>query len=324
MGTDVAQAVIRETESHRARDYLRRTYHLALAYATLFLGSIGGLGLLLWQAQLYVTLAQRSNVETLTLAFLFIFFGYLAFLSAGGAWGALQIAYYELLARAGAGRVEVERRKARRRRRGALPPAIALNAVLEHAERPHQPFTLAVCDAVGPAGHLVIDGAEIRHVDGLGGGSNSLMAFFVHQVNALLQERGEPGDLDIVAWKQIDDELTEQHLGLVRFARNLERQLGAAELWPKRTLTDDDCRRLERQLAQVCPALRNEALLPDWEYAAQHQLPLIPEPLGLVSLQRTERRVDPLASMGCAVVVVLAALIVLALLIAFPPWVPGK
>jgi len=323
MGTNVAQSVIRETESHSARDYRRRTYHLALAYAALFLGSIAGLGLLLWQAQLYITLAQRSNVETLTLAFLFIFFGYLVFLSAGGAWGAAQIAYYELLARAGVGRTEVERRKAQRRR-GSPPPSVALNAVLEHAERPHQPFPLAIGDDAGPAGRLIIDGAEIKHVDGLGSGSNSLMAFFVHQVNALLQERGEAGDLDIVAWKKIDDELTEQYLGLVRFARNLERQLGAAELWPKRTLTDEDCRRLERQLAQVCPALRNEALLPDWEYAAQHQLPLIPEPLGLVSLQRTEQRVDPLASMGCAVIVVLAALVVLALLIAFPPWVPGK
>jgi hypothetical protein len=46
--------------------------------------------------------------------------------------------------------------------------------------------------------------------------------------------------------------------------------------------------------------------------------------LGLVSLRRNERRVDPVASMGCAVLVVLAVVFVLAIFVVFPPWVPGK
>ena len=63
--------------------------------------------------------------------------------------------------------------------------------------------------------------------------------------------------------------------------------------------------------------------MPDWEYAGEHKLPIIPEPLGLVSLSRSERRVDPVASMGCAVVVVLGTVLILAAFILFPPWVPG-
>jgi hypothetical protein len=323
--TDVVEAAIRETETRSPREYRRRVRHLALAYTALFGGSVAGIALLVWQAQLYVTLAQRSNVETLTLAFLFVFFGYVGYLSLGGAVGAARIAYYGLLGALGSNREAVERRKAAALggRRGT-PPTVALNYVLEQEGRPGRPFTVALADGAGPAGRLEIDGAKITHLEAFGDGSNSLLAFFVHQVNDLLHRRGAPAGLDIVAWKKIDDEQTEERLGLIEFARNLERHLGAGELWPKRTLTQDDCRELERRLSTICPALRDEAFLPDWEYEAEHQVPLIPEPLGLVSLQRSERRVDPVASMGCAVMVVLAVVVVLAVFVAFPPWVPGK
>jgi hypothetical protein len=324
-GADFVQTAIRETESHGPQEYRRRVRHLALAYTGLFAGSIAGIALLIWQAQLYVTLSQRSNVETLTLAFLFVFFAYVAYLSAGGAWGALRIAYYAIRVRVGGDHDEIERQKARTlaSHRGS-PPAVALNMVLEREREAGGSFRLAITDTAGAAGQIEIDGAEVRHLEALSGGSNSLLAFFVHQVNQVLQESGREGGLDIVTWKKIDDEQTEQHLGLVRFARNLERHLGAEALWPKRKLTDEDCRELERRLSEVCPALRNEAFLPDWEYEARHQLPLIPEPLGLISLQRTERRVDPVASMGCAVLVVAAVVLVLAVFIVVPPWVPGK
>jgi hypothetical protein len=121
----------------------------------------------------------------------------------------------------------------------------------------------------------------------------------------------------------IDDEQTLQYHGMVHFARRLERHLDADELWPKIVLSDDDLAALERRLAAVCPALRSEGFLPDWEYEAEHKLPLIPEPLGLVSLSRSERRADPVASMGCAALVVVAAVAILALFTVFPPWVPG-
>ncbi len=120
------------------------------------------------------------------------------------------------------------------------------------------------------------------------------------------------------------EEAAEQYHGLVEFARRLEGQLGKGALWPKVTLTDEDCAELQQRLSEICPAVRNEGFLPQWDYAAEHKLPIIPEPLGLFSLSRTEKRVDPVSSIGCALWVVAAVVAILGLFVLFPPWVPGK
>ena len=322
---NIAQTVVREPESDTPDQYAERVHRLAISYTALFLTSLIGIGLLIRKAQLFVALTQRSNVETLTLAFFLIFFGYIAVISAGGATGAVRIAFYALLARFGKNPAEVERRKsAALGRPQGTPPTAALNVILEQESRPGEPFELSVADGAGSMGRLAVNGAEVKHLEARRDGSNSLIAFFVHQVSHILGERGAEVELDVVHWKLIDDESTLQYLGIVQFARNLQRQLGTTELWPKVTLTDADCKELERRLSAVCPALRDEAFLPQWEYQAEHKLPLIPEPLGLVSLSRTERRVDPIASMGCAVLVVAVVVLVLGLFIVFPPWVPGS
>jgi hypothetical protein len=133
---------------------------------------------------------------------------------------------------------------------------------------------------------------------------------------------GQAADIEIVTWKKIHDEDAERYHGLVEFARNLERQLDKGALWPKAHLTEADIQELERRLSAICPALREEAFLPHWDYQAEHKLPIIPEPLGLISLSRSEQRVDPIASMGCAVVVVvvLLVLVILALFILAQSW----
>ena len=89
-------------------------------------------------------------------------------------------------------------------------------------------------------------------------------------------------------------------------------------------LTEQDIETLTREAAELCPVLRNETHLPDLEYEAHHQLPIIPEPLAFVSLSRQEQRADPEASMGCALIMMLVMLAILVLFIFFPPWVPGK
>jgi hypothetical protein len=203
------------------------------------------------------------------------------------------------------------------------PSIVALNVALERADYPKESCALPVADRAGSMGEIVMDGAKLTYRHTLKEGSNALLAFFVEQVNRTPVKRDVETPLDVVEWKSISDESAEEYLSLTQFARNLERRLGAEELWPKRILTDEDCARIEKQLTAVCPALRNEAFLPRWEYQGQHQLPLIPQPLGLISLTRSEKRVDPLASMGCAVVIVLVMVFILALIIIFPPWVPG-
>jgi hypothetical protein len=320
----IAARVIREPDVQNPRHYALRVYRLAAAYAGLFVGALAGIALLMWQAPLYVTLSQRSNVETLTLAFFLVFFAYLAALSMGGALGAVRILYYAVLPRLGVAPVEVERRKMR-----ALGPpvgdvtTVALNVALEHEGKPAEPFTIVLEDGAGSMGRIVIDGAQVAHHPTVKDGSNALLAFFVQQTNRVLQERGARAGLDIVEWATINDEAAEQYLGIVHFARNLERRLGAEELWPKRVLSAADCAEVERRLAAICPALRNEAFLPDLEYAGEHRIPLIPQPLGLIGLSRSEKRVDPVASMGCAVIIVALVVMVLILFILFPPWVPG-
>jgi hypothetical protein len=315
---------IREPGAEDARHYRRRVTTLATEYLVLFLASIAGIALLVWQAQLFVTLTQRSNVETLTLAFFLVFFGYLGVLSAPGALGALRVGWYAVQARAAPDRDEVERRKMRALGPGVGEGATAnLNVVLEVDGRPGEAFEIPVADRAGPMGHVRVDGSRIQHRPVHKDGSNDLLAYFHVQVATVLQQRDAPPRVEIVAWKSTDDEQTEQYHGVVEFARNLEKQLGKGDLWPKARLTEADLRHLEQRLAEVCPALRDEGFLPDWDYQAEHKLPIIPEPLGLVSLSRTEQRVDPVSSMGCAVWVVLAALAGFVLFVAFPPWVPG-
>lgn len=324
MSTAVDRA-IREPSIASVSEYARRVSLLAWTYVGLTAGAIVGIGMLVWQAQLYVTLSQRSNVETLTLAFFLLFFAYLGALSLRGALGAARIGYYAVLRTLGTPGMEVERRKMR-----ALGPphsnadrTVALNFALEIESAPCRPFSLRVEDEAGSMGVIEVEGVRVTHRPAVKTGSDTLLAFFTEQVDGLLARRGAPAGLDVIQWQSIDDEAASQYLNLVQFARNLERGLHTGELWPKRIITDDERDEVERRLSSLCPALRSECFLPRWEYQAEHKVPLIPEPLGLLSLSRTERRVDPLASMGCALAIVVAVVIVLILIFVFPPWVPG-
>lgn len=323
--SQTVQNLVKEPGADTAQHYRERVSLLAATYATLFVGSLVGIVLLVWKAQLFVALAQRSNVETLLLAFLMVFFLYLALISAKGAFGALRIAGFALQARLTRDRIAVERRKL-----AALGPSterptvVELNVVLERADRPGEPFEVVLRDAAGEMGRIRVDGARALYYPAAADGSNEVLAFFARQVTDLLGRRGADHVVDIVFWKRIDDEAAEQYHGLVEFARNLGRALGQDGLWPTARLDLRDLRELERRLAEICPAVRDESFLPHWDYQGEHKVPIIPEPLGLLSLSRTERRVDPISSMGCAVLVVLAVVAVLALFSFLPPWVPGR
>ena len=322
--TTLVDRVVREPSIQSAARYARRVRLLAAAYVGLFFGSAIGIGLIVWKAQFFVTLSQRSNVETLTLAFFLVFFSYLVLLSMPGLWGALRIMWFDLRGARGTHYVENEQAKVRALGPPQGAPAVAaMNMQVDLASRPAEPFRIPIADPAGSMGEIVIDGVRIAHRPVTRDGSNALLAYFVEQVNRVAGTRHHNAELDIVEWHKINDENTEKYLSIAHFARNLQRHLGIQELWPQLTLSEHDCAELERHLSGVCAALRNEAFLPEWEYEGTHQIPLIPQPLGLVQLNRDEKRVDPLASMGCAVFVVLAVVIVLALFILFPPWVPG-
>jgi hypothetical protein len=317
---DLARRVLKEPGADDAAHYARRVRRLAASYVGLFALSVIGIALLVWRAQFFVTLSQRSNVETLTLAFLMVLFGYLASLSAPGTWGAVQIL------RRSRGRDWTERQHRLTQGLKTLPGnrAVAdLNVLVEVRGSPGQPFDVLVADAAGTMGHLHVDGARLTYRSEYGEGSNEVLAYVERQVEQLVQANGSDADVDIVIWKKIDDEGAERYHGLVEFARNLERKLGDGALWPRVVLTPADVAELERRLTDVCASLRQEAYLPHWDYQAEHKLPIIPEPLGLITLSRSQERVDPVSSMGGAILVVLSVLVILVVFIIAPPWVPG-
>ncbi len=129
--------------------------------------------------------------------------------------------------------------------------------------------------------------------------------------------------IPIVVWGQIDDDEGERYLAQVEFARSLRRALGSPALWPTVLLSAEQTEEVSRRLARIAPSLLEDALLPDWEYQAEHKLPVIPEPLGLVSLGRSAKRADPVATMGFATLMVLLTLAVMVLFVIDTPWVPG-
>ena len=303
--------VVDEPGARSPADYARRVLGLAVLYPLVTLGALAGEALLVWRVKALVTLAQRSNVETLVLAFFAVFFAYVGYLGARGAPGAVRILGWRVLARAGREPDALERAKHARLGPGKGDgPLVALNVVVERAERPGRSFSLAVSDAAGTMGRIEVDGAQVRHAPERRDGSSNLLAFFAQQVDELA---GAPQgrEVDVVAWGSLDDEETHQHLALVDFARNLGEALGRPGLWPRVVLDDAACAELERRLSAVCPALREEALLPHWEYQAEHKLPIVPEPLGLVSLGRSEKRADPLPALTALTVVVIVAVVVL-------------
>ena len=311
---------IREPDVSDAAHYRRRVTRLAFVHPALFASAVIGLVLLLCRGRFFVTLSQRSNVETLTIAFFLLFFTYVALLSARGTWGGLRVLWYRAVGRI-RGEDEAERRKIAALGAGQAHPACSLNLAIERSDRPGEPLEFAIRDRHGSLGKLRVDGVRVEHLESLRDGSNNLLAFFVRQVCAVT---GLPTDaLDVVHWKAIDSEDHLAYLAQADALRALGREL-EQQIWPQVTLSPAQCRELERRLGELGPTLRDEAFMPHWEFEGEHKVPIIPEPLGVISLQRRERRVDPLSSMTTALVVVLAAVILFAWFILRPPWVPGR
>src|SRR5258708_9549699 len=80
--------VVSEPGADTAESFVRRIRILAATYTVLFCACCTGEVVLVVYGKLFVTLAQRSNVETLTVLFLLVFYGYLAAVSAPGPPGA--------------------------------------------------------------------------------------------------------------------------------------------------------------------------------------------------------------------------------------------
>ncbi|HYD40844.1 MAG TPA: hypothetical protein VEB43_08435 [Anaeromyxobacter sp.] len=315
--------VVSEPGASSPGEYAARVRRLAILYPLLTFGALVGEVLLGLRGKHLVSLTQRSNVETLTLAFFAVFFAYVGVLGARGVPGSLQLLRFWVLARLrGADAAE-------RAKWDALGPPqeegpiAALNLVVEREGAPGEKVVIPVADAAGPMSRIVIDGASVQNEPLRRDGSNNLIAYFARQLDELAA-KPQGRTVDVVEWGTLDDEATHQFLAMAEFGRNLGVALGKPHLWPRVVLDDRALAELEARLAAVCPALRSEGFLPHWEYEAEHKLPIIPEPLGLASLGRTERRADPLPSLVALTAMVLTAVALLVVAILRPPWVPGS
>ena len=200
----------------------------------------------------------------------------------------------------------------------------ALNVVVEREGAPGRKVTIPVQDAAGEmARSRHRRGADPRASPCAGTArTTSSRSSLASSTRSRAVRRAGPWTW--CEWATLDDESTLQFLALAEFGRNLGGALGKPDLWPRVILDDAAVAELERRLTAVCPALRNEGFLPDWEYSAEHKLPIVPEPLGLASLGRSEKRADPLPALFALTAIVLTAVAILLIAILAPPWVPGR
>jgi hypothetical protein len=324
-GMAVIQRVVREIDTDSVPAFRKRVYRLAAIYSAIVLTGIVAIAVVLIWGKFFVTLSQRSNVETLTLAFILVLFAYFVIICLPGLWGTIKIVYYNFPAWFGGARSEVEARKqAAVTFKSGIPDFVYLNCRVCRQGHPHDVVMIPLRDDAGSLGSIVIDGVKMTHKDGVKHSSNSLFAFFEQRIQQLIQARDPQVQVEIVQWATINNEPGLQYESLVAFSRNLEKHLDAGPLWPAVELTDEDIATLTHEATELCPLVRNETHLPDLEYELKHQLPIIPEPLAFVSLSRQEQRADPEAAMGCALMITIIILAILVLFIFFPPWVPGK
>jgi len=185
----LAKQTVSEPGARTPEEYAGRVRWLAVLYPSIAALSLAGELLLALRARTLVTLAQRSNVETLTLAFFAVFFAYVGWLGARALPGVARIVRHALLVRRLGGEA------AERAKHAALgppreePPMVALGVALELEDRPGEPFALEVKDGAGRLGAIRVDGARVEHRSERRDGSNNLLAFFAHQVGEVAGAR---------------------------------------------------------------------------------------------------------------------------------------
>jgi len=307
--------------------YGARVRWLGVIYLVLNLLSLIIMGVILWRVKFFITLAQRSNVETLTLMIVFVLALYYLVSTGRGFWGALRLFRYELpqrWARDDEARQAIEQRKQAALKDGGEAIFVCFDQAIQLQGDPEAPLRWPVGDASGALGEIVVRGVKATYRPRKAGMSSSIFEFLEDQIQYAVQQRDPEAMLDVTQWSTIDHDEASAYDSLAQAFRALQRQLGdKGAVWPTLELTPADVTQIGEQLRRLVPALRNECFLPDVEYEVEYTVPILPDPLGFLQLTRSENRADPVLTMGCAGLVMLAVLIVLVAFILFPPWVPG-
>ena len=307
-----------ESPVQNVGDLRRRTSILAAIHVVLTSACLALLSLLVLRLKLLVTLSQRSNVETLLILF-FAAFGTVLLVTTGpstvGAITLIGLRFFP----AGRRQRWIQVHHVERRREERTLALLNLWVM-----RPEGALELPLEDEFGRLGLLRIRGVELQLADGPATLAGPLFEL-VTAVLAKVATRDPQGSaLSIVLWANVDRSEAEIYQSQAHAFGRLRQALQTEALWPTAVVDDEALERLRAVLREAMPHLREAVLMRDVDYAAEFSIPLVPEPLAFVQIRRSESRADPVASLGCATLMVLAALIAVSWVVLFPPWVPGK
>jgi hypothetical protein len=307
-----------ESPVKSVRDLCRRTTLLAVLHVVLSSACLILLAILVLRLKLLVTLAQRSNVETLLIGFFAVFVIVLLVTTGPATVGAVILLALRLAPRDRRERwIQAHRvQGARKERTVALlnlwvsGPKGALEVPLE--------------DGFGRLGLLRVGGVELQVDDAPAAIAGPLFELAAALLDEVTEVDPHGSRLSLILWTNVDRSEAEAYQSQVRAFDRLAHVLETGPLWPTARVDAEGVERVRAVLAEAIPHLRETALMPDIDYAADFTIPLVPEPLAFVQIRRHESRADPVASIGCATLIVLAALAVAVWVVLFPPWVPSR
>jgi hypothetical protein len=276
------------------------------------------LAILVWKAPLLVTLAQRSNVETLLLAFILVYVAYIFITTMPATIGGLRLVALRLL-----GTDRAQRRLQKKVQRDKKTTSRSYMNVIVRGPR-DAPVEVPIADRFGKMGSLRLELAQIAFVDVPEELTHSTAQLVVKTLGKVAKLEGTELQPKVVYWDGLEEEAAHIYASEVGAFDRLERALDQKPLWPVARVDKEGIEELEKVMRGATQSLRESLLLPDVEYQAEFRIPVIPEPLALMQLSRRSQHADAVASMGCVSLVTIATLGLLVLLVVAPPWVPGK
>ncbi|MFL5734163.1 MAG: hypothetical protein ACJ78Q_13310 [Chloroflexia bacterium] len=324
----LAEKIVQEHIDTTPERYAARVRWQAVIYLALNIISIVLIVMIAWRVQFFITLTQRSNVETLILAVIVVLAFYYLVTSFKGFIGALRMLWLNSPAVFDSSRKSKERveyRKHTALKTGGESQYVCLDRAIRLRGQPGRQITWELGDEAGKLGELVIDGVKATYYPLKDGMSNSLFEFLANQIDEAIKKQDLDAEMQIVQWSSIDADQASAYHSMVQAFTNLEEQLGNKRpLWPAWEITQEDVDRVGEALNRLVPTLRNESLLPKLDYEVEYTIPVIPEPLAFMQLSRRDSRADPVITMGCAGIVMLGIMLLLTLFIFLPPWLPAR
>lgn len=319
----LAEKVVKEHVTRTPERYAARVRWMAVIYLTLNLISIAIIVAIVWRVQFFITLTQRSNIETLTLAIVLVLASYYIFSTFKGFIGSLKMIFLNAPGM-WQKKEEIERRKHRAIPTGGSTKSAYFDQAIALEGKPDEPIIWQVGDDTAKLGEIEVRGVEATYHPIKDGMNDSLFEFLADKLEEVMKKKDLDATLQVVQWTEIDEDQAAVYHSTVQAFQSLEKHLGKGPIWPTAEISQEDFDYIQGELRRLVPALRNESLLPDVEYEVEYNVPVLPEPLGFLRLTRRENRADPLVTMGCASLVMLIVMALLIFFIILPPWVPSR